>query len=294
MPAGRSTLVQTVGTSLLTNLGDARILRDYDGWVATQPPADGAVLGECSEQVVAAARAVAEQRFERAGEALVEVGGRLRVLGAEVGSLEALRAEGAYATLREVILLHSDTDAGAAAARALQVLLGTRFQLAVERRRVAAMRDERPSQFKVAGLRNLVQELAKVTRARGARNVVIDATGGFKAQIATAVAFGQAFGIPVLYLFERFPEIIEFPPLPVTVDLALADAHHDLLEAGEVREDALLARFGAPLGEGNTAFAQFAVCLAGPEEQEDSRVWAVSPMGQLMLEVWRAHHPTRS
>ena len=289
MSRRRSVLVQTVGTSLVSNVGDPRMVENFEGWVASQPPSDRELLMAERARLVAASLALRQDRLEDVAELLEGIRGRVRVLGAEVASLEALRAEGAYAALRSVLLLHSDTPEGLTAATVLQSLLGKRFGLLVERRRVVQLVDTRASTFKVVGLRNLVSELARVTQLQGAEQVVIDATGGFKAQIATAVAFGQAFGIPVLYLFERFPEIIEFPPLPFRVDLSLVEAHHDLLASGEVPEASLLARFGAPLSEANTAFAQFSICLAGPSERAGGVVWEVSPMGQLLLEVWRAH-----
>src|SRR5262249_45873878 len=42
--------------------------------------------------------------------------------------------------------------------------------------------------------------------------------GGYKAQVAVAVLLGQALGIDVYYMHERFSEIIAFPPLPVALD----------------------------------------------------------------------------
>ncbi len=289
MVARRSVLVQTAGTSLISNLGEPSLVADFERWVEGQPPAEHKLLTEHRPELVAAARALARRQFEEVAEQLAGIRGRVRVLGAETASLEALRGEGAYSGIRSVVLLHSDTPAGVAAAAVLQPLLARRFDLLVERRRVSDLVDTPASTFKVLGLRNLVQKLAEVVRQRGAADVVIDATGGFKAQIATAVTFGQAFGIPVLYLFERFAEIIEFPPLPVSVDVALATAHHDLLAAGAVSEASLVARFGAPLTEANARFAEFSICLAGPERGGEENVWAVSPMGQLLLELWRSH-----
>lgn len=50
------------------------------------------------------------------------------------------------------------------------------------------------------------------------RHAAFNATGGYKAQIAVAVIMGQAVGVPVYYMHERFSEIIAFPPLPVAFD----------------------------------------------------------------------------
>lgn len=288
MGGRRSTLIQTVGTSLLTNLRDERIGSDFDGWLRSQPESERRTLEERRETIQSAAGAAQRGRWGDAAVPLAAIPGRVRLLGAEVSSLETLRGEAAYAALRSVVLLHSDTEDGACAAEMLQAILGERLALAVERRRIVQLQDDHPAAFKVFGLRNLVRELAAITRVRGASEVVIDATGGFKAQIAVAVAFGQAFGIPVLYQFERFPEIIEIPPLPLTVDLSAAAEHHDLLQQGEIAAAALAARFGEPLSEANAAFARFSVCLLGPLEGPRGRRYAVSAMGQLLLELWQS------
>lgn len=59
------------------------------------------------------------------------------------------------------------------------------------------------------------------TRFATARSRGINATGGYKAQIAVAVLMRQAVGVPVYYMHERFSEIIAFPPLPVAFDFEL-------------------------------------------------------------------------
>ena len=49
---------------------------------------------------------------------------------------------------------------------------------------------------------------------------MINATGGYKAQISFAGMIGQALEIPVCYLFESFSEVITLPPQPVSLDLS--------------------------------------------------------------------------
>jgi len=99
---------------------------------------------------------------------------------------------------------------------------------------VPQLQDSRPRDFKNHGLRNLVRQLGEyIQRAGGAEYVAIDATGGYKAQIAVAVVLGQALGIPIFYKHERFNETISFPPLPVSLDYSLLGTHADLLVALE-------------------------------------------------------------
>src|SRR5205823_12850906 len=88
----------------------------------------------------------------------------------------------------------------------------------VEAVEVADLQDEDPKRFRTKGLRNLVRGLCRVVRERSAAACAINATGGYKAQIAVAVLLGQALGIDVYYMHERFSEIIAFPPMPVSLD----------------------------------------------------------------------------
>src|SRR5438093_1489422 len=67
-------------------------------------------------------------------------------------------------------------------------------------------------------VRNLAKAVCQIIRDHGASSCAINATGGYKAQIAIAVLMGQALGVPVYYKHERFDEIIAFPPMPVALD----------------------------------------------------------------------------
>ena len=49
--------------------------------------------------------------------------------------------------------------------------------------------------------------------------MIINATGGYKAQIALAVAFGQANETQVFYKHEHFDQIIRFVKIPFSFDL---------------------------------------------------------------------------
>lgn len=286
----RECVVATTGTSILTNIEEVRAAQSWQVWVERQPLADREALNEDRAHVESACRFAARGAWDDVGSALAEVRGQPRLLGAEVGSFVALRAESAYAAVREIALLHSDTSEGAAAALVLRALVSRRFALVVEVRRIASLQDGNPSQFKVAGLRNLVRELAHQVARRGPTALVIDATGGYKAQVAMAVLFGQAYGIPVVYRFERFAEIIEFPPMPFTLDLGVVERIHDLLELETIEAEVLERRLGHPLTEANQKFAAAQAMLRGTVDPKGRDAFAPSPFGQLALEVWRHRH----
>lgn len=73
--------------------------------------------------------------------------------------------------------------------------------------------------FRNKGLKNLVKLISKEARTAGADNLLINATGGYKAQISFAGMIGQALGIAVAYMHEKFSDIIILPPQPVNLDM---------------------------------------------------------------------------
>lgn len=71
--------------------------------------------------------------------------------------------------------------------------------------------------------------MAKVVRQhkQQGQQVIINATGGFKAEIAYAVLIGQLFDVPVYYIHEMFRDIIEILPLPIQWDFSLLVNYED-------------------------------------------------------------------
>ncbi|MCS7183242.1 MAG: putative CRISPR-associated protein [Thermoanaerobaculum sp.] len=285
----RNVLVATVGTSVLTNFREMRAAKSFEAWVETQPEDERATLANHRAALMEAAQDLERRRFEQAALVLACFSAIPRVLGAEVASVEALLREPPYQQLSQVLLLTSDTEEGTNAGRFLSHYLRLRFELTTKARKVSELRDDQPGLFRTAGLRQLVVELARAVRECGAHKMVIDATGGYKAQVAVAVAFGQVFHIPVVYRFERFAEIIEIPPLPMALDWDFLQTHRDLLEQSPISRAVLEAHFGSQLTEANPEFARFAVALAGPDNQGN---FALSPSGQLLLEALRARKGT--
>lgn len=84
-------------------------------------------------------------------------------------------------------------------------------------------------QFKMRGLRSLVGTIVELVEheKKAGNEVAINATGGFKAEIAYATLIGLLYDIPVYYIHDAFKEIIDLPPAPIQWDLSLLDTYHD-------------------------------------------------------------------
>jgi len=133
---------------------------------------------------------------------------------AETNSLSRLLHEG-----DRVVFLHSQTDEGRQCAEALQRHFdGQRDYTAT----LVGVPDltYAESRFKMRGLRSLVATLISLIRKERAsgREVLVNATGGFKAEIAYATLVGLLFDVPVYYIHEAFQDIIEMPPTPIGWD----------------------------------------------------------------------------
>lgn len=227
----RPILLCTVGTSLFfPNLANLRRALADD---LAKPDDKKAVKPELRPVAERLAAAYEVKDWPAVARHLAELPPTERLCGAEVNSVASLVAGGYINPDASAFFAHSDTPDGRAIAAILCALFRLRGHAPVEPLCVTDLQDADPKRFRTKGLRNLVKLLAAKVREYGPGAVAINATGGYKAQIAVAVLMGQAVGVPVYYMHERFSEIIAFPPLPVAFDFDLWTRASGLLTALE-------------------------------------------------------------
>ena len=159
-----------------------------------------------------------------------------RLCGAEINSINSIVEKGYLGKKSVLKMLTSDTENG----RFIGEVLSSYFKSSKNKNRfenvdyevVEGLTDEDVTSFKSNGLKNLVRLICETVRKHDSGHILINATGGYKAQISFAGMIGQALEIPVCYMFERFAEVIELPPQPVSFDLSLwldnAEIFYDL------------------------------------------------------------------
>lgn len=147
-----------------------------------------------------------------------------RSMGAEINSITSIVNRGRLQGRRRLVFLVSDTADGTFIGQVLRHYYEhakntNRFK-AVDIHTLEGLTDADAQRFRTEGLRNLVRAIAREVKKESSQRLVINATGGYKAQISFAGMIGQALEIPVCYLFERFSEVIELPPQPISLDVS--------------------------------------------------------------------------
>ncbi|MGX9366811.1 putative CRISPR-associated protein [Desulfoplanes sp. PS50] len=301
-PTKPTTLLCTVGTSLLgsnlrnfdqstytarLSLNEAELLKQ-----AGIPPGSTRLCKVLNEIHACMRRSA----WVELAELLVEFPVQARILGAEINSIAAMIDKNILADPpSRLVLLVSDTKAGGDTGTVLRQYFLSRnnpcrfsqvLVLIIE-----GLQDQIPRRFQQEGLPNLVRVLADQTRQWSPSHVAINATGGYKAQIALAVAFGQVMGTPVYYKHELFNEIISFPRVPFTMDLSMVEKNIGfwarISQPGSVFTYDELKSFARP----GSATWEAMLPLMETIEQDNKALYALSSLGLIYWEAFLTRHP---
>ncbi|NJP05128.1 MAG: putative CRISPR-associated protein [Chloroflexaceae bacterium] len=121
----------------------------------------------------------------------------------------------------EIVLLHTDTDEARCCAMLIQQFLKGKEYNDVRLVELQIADDERHLESR--GLRNLVNSLiTEIERAqKQEREIIINATAGFKAEVVYSTMLGMLYQVPVKYLYEKFQSLVTFNPVPLGWDTSL-------------------------------------------------------------------------
>ncbi len=203
----RDILISTAGTSLLAN------------------------LSKSSDEYLK--KMVEHGDAKKISEHLCSVESNDWICGAEINSVNSIIEKELLGANYFHIILVSDTPSGTLVGKILEEYYTTRHNRksrfnSAGFETVTGLSSDDARRFKTEGLKNLVRLIATTVRSYGSHRIIINATGGFKAQISFAGMIGQALDIPVCYMFENFSEVITLPPQPVSFDFDFWLQNYDL------------------------------------------------------------------
>lgn len=258
-----NTVIVTVGTSLLTNL---RGLERKDN------------RSEIESELL---RFVKQGEWGQIARKLQSFEPSERICGAEINSLDSLQKRAQIQTPPQALhFCISETEDGDILGELLRLYYS---DLHVEIHVIKGLQDQDHNRFRIIGLRELARTIGKIIRKSGDPSyVAINATGGYKAQIAVAVLIGQTLGVGVYYKHELFNEIIQFPPMPISFDYELIGQNGGLLSKFENNETLEL--------EESQVDAKLRVLLE-EVEVDTKKLWALAPIGQIYLDGFRQRNP---
>jgi len=217
-------------------------------------------------------------------------------VGAEINSIEHLLnavklTTGTTSPPFHLSLLVSETENGKWTGELLKDYYSSVRRLqSVDWITIEGLTPDDPHRFARVGLRSLVQVSSRLLREAEKKSLfrVINATGGFKAQISFAGLIGQTLGVPVVYQFETFPVCVEMPPMPVDFDREAWLTHYDLFnrlsQQGTMMEDEF------PFHEVDPVISE----LLDRCEDKGKSLYALSPVLELMHQGFLVRKPRMS
>ncbi|WP_071515279.1 putative CRISPR-associated protein [Geitlerinema sp. PCC 9228] len=215
------TLICTLGTSLFKpNLYNLPGKDRYNEWIHRQPESDRQFLN--ADLIEDLKENLKQENWQNIAFTLNRIPGSVRLCGAEINSITDLIERGYCTPDCTLVFCHSDTTEGWRIAKILENYYQLKGHHVQQLQRIQGLQDENPKIFRTKGLRELSKHVCRIIKETGSSNFcAINATGGYKAQIAIAVLMGQALEVPVYYKHEKFSEIIGFPPMPISLDFNL-------------------------------------------------------------------------
>ncbi len=259
------TLICTVGNSLLTNL--------------SQQSEKDTEFPELQE-------AYTSHDWKKLAKALLKIDPASHRCGVEINTISEI-SKRKNVTLENLVFLVSDTPGGKISGSILENYFKQRSDLPLRNIGhdvVEKLQHENPKDFKIHGLRNLVRKMTEyISKYGGSSEVAIEATGGYKAQIALSVIIGQVLNIPVFYKYENFPEIISFPPLPISLDYQLIAYNAPLLT--DLERGKTFSRSECEILDEKIRF------FLDEVEIDGEVLFALNPIGQIYLSGFRKDNP---
>ena len=131
--------------------------------------------------------------------------------------LDELGKEGVTTKDLYFIFLVSETKEGEFCAEILSKYFSDKMKVPSFIVEIEGLRyDEKAFVYK--GLMKLLEEVVRIVREHKDKRIIINATGGFKAEIAYLTVIGAILGLEVYYIHEKFKDIVKLPRLPIRID----------------------------------------------------------------------------
>ena len=267
-------IISTVGTSILAG---------FDGYLKDKN-------GEQTKEIYKEARKrkidkkdekklfdLAEEYYEKQLKGLDK--NSYHNLSAEINALLKIGKEDAYVSEDKLYFLVSDTTEGEICGKLVKEFCEKYFEAKkTEVITIKGLQVYDAKKFETEAINNFVDEVININGKydKSAYNVILNATGGYKAVIPYSTLLGTVFGLPVYYIFERSNQLIKLPNAPISFDTKLLEELGELIydiENDYIKLNDFLKRTGISYNELEK--------YAGAIVIEDELV-TLTPLGRLL------------
>lgn len=185
----------------------------------------------------------------------------------------------------EVVLLTSDTAEGRACLEATERTLAKVFNPSkIQTHRVVGLQSSDGERMKKEGIPNLLNQILPYLRdpqRRYGSELILNPTGGFKGIVPFTTVLGMLYSVRVIYLFEFSSDLINLPPLPVTLDLELFERARVALDWAQNEAVFAASKFFSLIAGFEPAEDDL---FAGFLEREPDGIATLSPLATALLE----------
>ena len=153
-------------------------------------------------------------------------------LSAEINALLKIGKEDAYVSEDKLYFLVSDTTEGEICGKLVKEFCEKYFEAKkTEVITIKGLQVYDAKKFETEAINNFVDEVININGKydKSAYNVILNATGGYKAVIPYSTLLGTVFGLPVYYIFERSNQLIKLPNAPISFDTKLLEELGELI-----------------------------------------------------------------
>ncbi len=122
----------------------------------------------------------------------------------------------------QVVLYASETSDGIVSTRVVREFCRQIWQCSTAMEVITGLQVQDAGRFRSVGVQRYVQSVVKQIsepQNQYGREIILNATAGFKALVPYTTLIGLLFQIPVQYIFESSSALLSLPPLPVNFDL---------------------------------------------------------------------------
>lgn len=187
----------------------------------------------------------------------------------------------------QVVLYASETPEGVFSARVIHEFVGRVWACDAALEVIVGLQVKDAGRFRSVGVLRYVQSIVRAIAEPNnqyGREVILNATAGYKSLVPYTTVIGLLFQVPVQYIFETSSELLSLPPLPLGFDQEFFKRIEPLLERIDresgVEENIVLKGLAADDRDK----------LLPLLEQEDGH-FTLSPLGFVVYERYKSPPP---